>query len=82
MYEYRLVVQYSNGELEGFADSALTEADARKRAERKALDKIEFLMDMGKTGRFLNVTEYENLSDDKKLQIKADWDLSLRSQIS
>jgi hypothetical protein len=80
MYEFRLVVQYSNGELEGFAGSSLSEKGAHQDAERKALDKIEELQRSGRSGRFLGQAEYEKLSPEKKQALKQDWEMSLQGK--
>lgn len=70
-YLVNTAVRWSNGELEGFSATGLTEQSARERALNQAAIKAQSLGVA--TPKALTPKEYAALEDDEQDMIQSDW---------
>lgn len=73
MYNCRIVVQWPNGEYEGFTGNALDIKVAHERALIRAGQKAH---DIQKSFREIDRKEYYTLNQETKDMLVADWELS------
>lgn len=76
IYQHSIIVRWSNGDLEGFAGTALSNAKrAKESAEAKANRKAKMIK---KDFTILSDKEYAQLDSAQKKRLKRDWELSQR----
>ena len=73
MYIVNIAIRWTNGDLEGFGSSGLSEASARKRALDKAYRKAASFP--GNSGfDVLTKKEFQALDVDQQDELQSDWD--------
>jgi hypothetical protein len=91
MFHFHVAYRYSNGEIEGFCGTSLTdEAAARRDAVRKVKDKVAAIQVSNpaqpdfQEAELIDTwtaSEEAGLTIEERDQIKRDWDISRRSRV-